>query len=107
MGENEYHRIVDNNVKFDEDEEGIRVKFKPYSELIQNLTDSFCINTERSTSDADHIQACELSKDSSLVIVILKRSDEHYMVRTINSTTFSVSLNVDLKGDYIKAANIQ
>lgn len=98
--------IQNNNFVFSEEDEGIRSQFKPYSELIENLTNSFIINTARSLRDSDDIVACELSKDSNYLVLILKNNDEFYKVQVISCLSFNNTLNIELKGEYIKAAKI-
>lgn len=75
--------IVDNSFKFSDDDEGIRLQFKPYNELIENLTNSFIINTAKSDQDTDFIEACELSRDSEFLIIVMRNSDEFYKVQVV------------------------
>lgn len=63
--------IIDNNFKFSDEDEGIRQQFKPYSELIENLTNSFIINTSRTERDNDDILMCDMSKNSENLIIIM------------------------------------
>lgn len=65
------------------------------------------INTsgDENTPD-DLIIKCQLSLDAKYIIIILKRSEEHYKIRVLSSKTFNNTLQIDLEGDYIKAEMI-
>jgi hypothetical protein len=89
-----------NDFEFKEDEEGIRLKFKPYKEIIQNLTNMKLLETE---SD---VVSCEMSNDSTRLLVVLKVSDEHFQVKQFCFKKFNCKFSYDLKADYIKAAKI-
>lgn len=39
--------------------------------------------------------------------MILKNCDEYFTIKVQNTTTFNVTLNIDLQGDYIKASDIK
>jgi hypothetical protein len=65
---------------------GIKQKFRPYREIIGNLTNSFIIKTN-DLNDLDNIDEekdqsmvieCCISKDSEYLIAILQNSDELY-----------------------------
>jgi hypothetical protein len=100
--------LKDNNFTFSDDDEGIKVKFRPYSEIIENLTNSYVVETpnDEEEGEKDLIIECMLSKDEHSLIIILKRSDEKYLLRVLCAGTFRKSLEIPLEGDYIKAAKI-
>ena len=98
--------------------EGIKQKFKPYQDIIQNLTNSFIIQTKhfddfptQDSSKFDDVLECVLSKDSDSLVVLLKHSDELYKIRVFETNYFNLQLTIYL-GDrenertYIKAARI-
>ena len=91
---------------FDDVDEGIKVKFKPYSEIIENLTNSFIYSTKMGHQDKDDVIDCELSKDAHTAIIILKNSDEYYKIHVVCSTTFKKQQEIKLRGEYIKAGKI-
>jgi hypothetical protein len=98
--------LKDNNFTFSDNDEGIKVKFRPYSEIIENLTNSFILETTGTNEDKDLVIECMLSKDEENIIVILKNSDELYIIRVLCAVSFSKKLEIRLEGDYIKAAII-
>jgi len=55
--------IKDNNQAFSDSDEGIKVKFKPYREIIENLTNSFILQTDGEDGEKDLVIECMLSKD--------------------------------------------
>ena len=98
--------------------EGIKQKFKPYRDIIQNLTNSFIIQTKhfdnfpsQDSTKFDDVIDCALSKDSDSLVVLLKHSDELYKIRVFETNYFNLQLSINL-GDqqnertYIKAARI-
>lgn len=43
--------VKDNNFTFSDKDEGIKIKFRPYSEIIENLTNSFILKTSDTNED--------------------------------------------------------
>lgn len=87
--------------------EGIRRQFKPYSEIIDNMTNMYVINTQQEDQDPENVIACVMSIDSRFLIIILKNCDEYFSIQVLNTTNFNITLKIDLKGDYIKASDIK
>lgn len=98
--------LKDTNMHFSDQDEGIKLKFKPYSEIIENLTNSFIVETNNPDGDSDLVIECMLTKDEHSLIVILKNSDELYLIRVLSAASFRQQLEIRLEGEYIKAANI-
>jgi hypothetical protein len=82
------------------------VKFRPYAEIIENLTNSFIYSTKHGHQDKDDVIECELSRDAETALIVLKNSDEYYKIHVVNSTTFRKHHEIKLRGEYVKAAKI-
>jgi len=72
--------MKDNNFTLGESDEGFKNKFRPYQEIIENLTNSFIMTTDGNGEDKDLVVECMLSKDEQSLIIILKQSDELYII---------------------------
>lgn len=93
-------KTKNNDFAFSDEEEGIRLKFKPYKDIISNLTNMKLLETE---SD---VVSCDMSNDSTRLLVVLKTTDEHFQVKQFCTKKFQCKFSHDLEADYIKAAKI-
>ena len=66
--------LKSNDFKFNDKEEGMKSNFKPYSDIIQNLTRMYTLET------GYDIISVTLSHNSEVFIVVLMVSDEHYKI---------------------------
>lgn len=67
--------VVSLKFEFKEVEKGIRQNFKPYNDIIENLTFSLRLRTQYP------IIHCEWSHNGSVLVLILKVSNEHIQIR--------------------------
>lgn len=56
-------------------------------------------------TEAD-VVSCDMSNDSSRLLVVLKDCDEHFQVKQFCTKKFSCKFSHDLRADYIKAAKV-
>ena len=81
-------------------EQGFRQKFKPYKEIINNLTKMQICET-----DFDLV-FCTLSNDSKRILAVIMVEDEHYIINQYDSDSLKKTFSKELKGNYIKAKEI-
>ena len=93
-------KVNQHQLQFTDHEEGIRQKFKPYKDIINNLTNMYSKET-----DYDII-SCTFTSDSSLLIVVLKVDDEHYIINQYRTDNFKRTVSLDVKGNYIKVKDV-
>jgi hypothetical protein len=80
---------------------GFRSKFAPYRELINNLTTRQLVQTE---FDIIH---CQVSNDSTRVLIVLKEDDENTLIQQYDTEDLSKTFEERLSGEHIKAKEIK
>ena len=89
--------VVEDQMAF---EDGFKKKFKPYTEIINNLTKMQICET-----DFDLV-FCTLSNDSKRILAVIMVEDEHYIINQYDSDSLKKTFSKELKGNYIKAKEI-
>lgn len=89
-----------NNFVYKDNEVGIRKKLQPYSEIMENFTHSYILQTDHD------IIVCDLSFDSTRILVIMKENDECYIVNQYDADDFNMVFTHKIEGNYIKASKI-
>lgn len=80
--------------------ETMRMKFLPYKNCIENLTNSIVIKTEFDVVNV------EWSNDGERFLVILMAEDEHYQLRQYCASSFDLLKTRNIRGDYVKCNKI-
>lgn len=81
-------------------EQGFRQKFKPYKEIINNLTKMQICETD------NDLVFCTLSNDSKRILTVIMVEDEHYIINQYDSDSLKKTFSKELQGNYIKAKEI-
>ena len=82
-------------------EDGFKVKFKPYSDLINNLTKMHPMET-----DEQDLVYCTISTNSKRILTVSMADDEHYNVTMYDADNLKRVWQRELRGNHIKAKEI-